>query len=100
MSPPGTIGTGQHVWPARHYSRITYVSRCIRNHLQNILNKGPPASGATFFLLEFLLALLVALLLELLALRKNGAIRSVGFRQRAGEQPTLAILWTPICKCT
>ena len=49
---------------------------------QNTLNKGQPASGATFLLLEFLLALLVSLLLELLALRNNGAIRSVGFRQR------------------
>ena len=49
---------------------------------QHTLNKGQPASGATFLLLEFLLALLVSLLLELLALRNNGAIRSVGFRQR------------------
>ena len=49
---------------------------------QNTLDEWQPASGATFCLLEFLLALFVVLLLELPALRNDGAICSVGFRQR------------------
>ena len=82
MSPPGMHRA------ARLASSSLLDSRNVREQAhsetieQNTLNKGQPASGATFLLLEFLLALLVALLLELLALRKNGAIRSVGFRQR------------------
>ena len=78
---------GQHVWPARRYSRarryVTYVSIIspdAEHPEQGAASKRRNVSPAG--IREFLLALLVALLLELLALRKNGAIRSVGFRQR------------------
>ena len=82
LLPPGMC-TGQQVivWPARRYSR-NVREQVYPKPLAEHPEQGAAGKRRTFLLLEFLLALLVALLLELLALRKNGAIRSVGFRQR------------------